>query len=769
MAVKRWFSFVMAVVVIAVFAGVSIGAEPVSAADPKLNTANLKVGYYGWSAEGHSAVEFATSAANLSSITYATSALFDGNTSTSTGLNKDVYLYLDLGTTTVNVSKIALTIKSGGSITGNWKIYGSNSLSASASSWSAIATPTGLSAGVTTEINVTASYRYLLIGGSDTALNTWIHTWDQLSEIALYGTGTITPAATAFAHPGIMQTASGIQTMKSMVASQTEPWYSTYNVLASTVASYGTISASDYTLTAITHNNSGSYNEMRLAASKVYNLALLYTLTGNTTYAEASRTIMLKYASIFTGVGTSGDTGSVYDTNLDVGVVAFKFSAAAELLRYSYSGWSVGDTNSLLAMYGKNTGGTAVSMYQLMSNAAVLATYDMDNITHGHAAILREGSMAYAIFAEDATLYNLVKNDFKANSTAYYTNQGAASWQKKPDKSQGANGYSLLYNYNATTGQSKESDRDQAHALVNLSSFINIAQMAWTQGDNSLYEFNNRLLLKATNFSAQYNLGYNVDAYVTAYPWNHHSDSGITTYDRGKFNDNMYAAAYNYYKFSSSAASGEYAYLSKYANNPVYVTDRNSYDVTGLAALICSVAARAADYTSNVTPVNNALNWLTSGVATMLNGTSNIYGEYATGFVSGSSRDYSKLSLTGSNAIAALPYTSFTNVTKININYSSTDTGTLEIRTASSTGTLKGQPEDYSTGASNGDRGTLLAAIPVSNTGSLTTYTTTALSNNIYTTAGATGGSVTGNYMIYVVFKGANASTSMNLLYLKLQ
>ncbi|MEI2394048.1 hypothetical protein V8V88_02125 [Paenibacillus phytohabitans] len=576
-------------------------------------------------------------------------------------------------------------------------------------------------------------------------------------------------AAAAFIHPGILQNAAGIQTMKDKVASHAEPWYSTYTALQSTVASYGTISAGDYTLTAITHNNSGGWNEMRLAATKVYNLALMYTITGDATYAAGSRTIMMKYASIFTGVGTSGDTGSVYDTNLDVGVVTFKFSAAAELLRYGYSGWSAADTASLIAMFNKNTGGTAISMYQLLSNAAVLATYDMDNITHGHAAILREGSMAYAVFAEDTTLYNLVKSDFKANSTAYYTNQGAESWQKKPDKSQGANGYSLLYNYNATTGQSKESDRDQAHALVNLSAFINVAQIAWNQGDNSLYEFNNRLLLKATNFSAQYNLGYEVDAYVTAYPWNHHSDSGITTYDRGKAAENMYASAYNYNKFSSAAAASEYTYLSKYVNNPVYAADKNGYDVTGYAALISSVANRAADYTSNVTPVNNAINWGTSGLAYLLNGSSNIYGEYASGFVSGSSRDYSKLRLTGTKAIAALPYTSFSNVSKMNMNYSSTGTGTLEIRTASSAGTLKGQPEAYAEGATHGDRGTLLATIPVTNTGSLTTYTTTALSGNILTTSGSAGGTVTGNYMIYVVFKGASSSTSMNLLYLTLQ
>lgn len=155
--------------------------------------------------------------------------------------------------------------------------------------------------------------------------------------------------------------------MKDKVASHAEPWYSTYTALQSTVASYGTISAGDYTLTAITHNNSGGWNEMRLAATKVYNLALMYTITGDATYAAGSRTIMMKYASIFTGVGTSGDTGSVYDTNLDVGVVTFKFSAAAELLRYGYSGWSAADTASLIAMFNKNTGGTAISMYQLLS------------------------------------------------------------------------------------------------------------------------------------------------------------------------------------------------------------------------------------------------------------------------------------------------------------------------------------------------------------------------------------------------------------------
>ncbi|HWT76586.1 MAG TPA: alginate lyase family protein [Mobilitalea sp.] len=767
MSKKRLFSIFMLFVMLISFIQIPDStARTAAAASVKLDTSKLSVGYYSWAANGNSTCEFTFGSANLSTSTYATSALFDSNTGTDTGLSKDCYLYLDLGTGSVSLTSIDLTMKSSGSITGSWKIYGSNSLTNNAADWTVLATPTGLTPGATISVTLTSSYRYLLIGGSATLFNTWIHTWDQLSEIALYGTGTITPASYPFAHPGVLQTASGLKTMKDMVASQTEPWYSTYLQLQSTINSYGTINASDYMLTSITRSNSGSYNEMRLAAAKVYNLGLMYYISGNSTYAAGARTIMMKYASIFTGVGTSGDTSSVYDTNLDVGVVALKFCAAAEILRYSYSGWSISDTNSLIAMFNKCTGGTAVSMYQLMSNAPVLATYDMDNICHGHAAILRQGSMAYAVFAEDTTLSNLVKNDFKANSTAYYTNQGGYAWQKKPDKSQGANGYSLLYNYNASTGQSKESDRDQAHALVNLAAFTTIAQIAWCQGDNSLYEFNSRLLLKAINFSTQYSLGYDISSYITAYPWDHHSSLGITTYDRGRTVENMYAAAYNYYKFSSGAASGEYTYLSKYVNHPLYAKDKNSYDIVGFGALTFSISNRAADYTNAVTAVNNAPHWLDVGVNNMLDGTYNIFGEYATSFVSGSFRDYSKLRLYGTNAIAAFPYTAIASTGTVNIRYSSTGIGTLEISTVSYNGSLYGQPEDYAAGACNGNRGTLLATIPIANTGSLTSFTTTALSNNILNTSGTAGGTIAGNYMIFVVFKGANSNTSMDLLYI---
>ncbi|MGN0243483.1 MAG: hypothetical protein ACI4CT_05420 [Lachnospiraceae bacterium] len=729
------------------------------------NAKGIRTGYYGWAAEGSNATQWATKSATTASIHKATENLFDGNTNTSMSVGKDTYLYLDMGTDTVSIKGATLTMKSGAKVTGNWAIYGGNQLSKSESDWTKLASfgTSTIAAGASKEVTFDSNYRYLLIGGSDRFLDSWVHSWDQLSELELHGVGKIVPETMAFQHPGILYTEQDMLTMKQMVKDQVEPWYSTYLELQSTVKSYGTIDVSKYDVTSISNETCGGYNQVRLAATKAYDLALMYYLTDDVSYAAKSREIMMKYASIFNGIGVAGDANSVYNTNIDSGVIALKFCSAAEILRHYYSGWRATDSNSLIQMFKRCNNGCAVSIYQLLSNHSALADYDMDNINHGHAAILREGSMAYAVFAEDEWLYNLVKSDYVLDCSADYTGS-----KKKPDKSKGANGYSLKFNYNSTTGQCKESDRDYAHANVNLASFITVAQIAWSQGDNSLYECHNRLLLKAAEFAARYNLGYDEAVYETTFPWDHHSSKGITTYDRGKLIENNFAAVYNYYKFASNANVNDDTYLSKYCNHPYYAWDRYAYDSPGYAALLYSTEERKDDYEKNVQILNNTPTIIKKNLSYRLSSTNPIYGEYATAFIAGASRDYSKLRLKGTNAIAAFPYTMLENITKVNVEYASTNKGTLEIWASNYTGSLYGQPEAYSSGgANNGKRGTKLATISLDNTGSISKFKTTSLVNNIYDTEGKTGGTVTGNYMIYVVYKGADSDASTNLLRLQ--
>jgi len=72
-----------------------------------------------------------------------------------------------------------------------------------------------------------------------------------------------------------------------------------------------------------------------------------------------------------------------------------------------------------------------------------------------------------------------------------------------------ANDNGSLPNYISETGQCQETGRDQGHAQLGLGALAETAQMAWEQGDDLWGALDNRLL-KGLEYSAKYNLGYDV-------------------------------------------------------------------------------------------------------------------------------------------------------------------------------------------------------------------------------------------------------------------
>ena len=101
-------------------------------------------------------------------------------------------------------------------------------------------------------------------------------------------------------------------------------------------------------------------------------------------------------------------------------------------------------------------------------------------------AIVNRLRMACGIFLEDSALYQ--------SSIDYFMN---------------ANDNGALPNYIDETGQCQESGRDQAHAQLGLGTMCDICEMAWEQGDDLWGAFDNRLM-KGLEYSARYNLGYDV-------------------------------------------------------------------------------------------------------------------------------------------------------------------------------------------------------------------------------------------------------------------
>lgn len=72
-----------------------------------------------------------------------------------------------------------------------------------------------------------------------------------------------------------------------------------------------------------------------------------------------------------------------------------------------------------------------------------------------------------------------------------------------------ANDNGTLPNYISETGQCQETGRDQAHVQLGLGAMCEICEMAWEQGDDLYGALDNRLM-KGLEYTARYNLGYDV-------------------------------------------------------------------------------------------------------------------------------------------------------------------------------------------------------------------------------------------------------------------
>ena len=129
--------------------------------------------------------------------------------------------------------------------------------------------------------------------------------------------------------------------------------------------------------------------------------------------------------------------------------------------------------------------------FQAMIRRAILPTIDKFEADSPYAngnwgAIVNRCRMACAIFLEDSALYH------KSIDYFLYANDNGS-----------------LPNYVGASGQCQETGRDQNHAQLGLGMMCDIAEMAWEQGDDLWGALDNRLM-KGIEYSAQYNLGYDV-------------------------------------------------------------------------------------------------------------------------------------------------------------------------------------------------------------------------------------------------------------------
>jgi hypothetical protein len=324
-------------------------------------------------------------------------------------------------------------------------------------------------------------------------------TW--LAGLLVLG-GSALAAAQGFVHPGLLHSQEDIDRMKRAIAAREEPTFSGYEVFRQDPASQVAYAAQG-PLATVGRNPTVGQVAYDSDANAAHQNALLWCLTGDHAYADKAIALVNAWSGTLTSI-----TGR--DAVLMAGLGPFKMVQAAELLRYSKSGWAAADIQKTEQHF-------KTVIYPVLREYAPFANGNWEQ-----AAM--KTVMAIGIFCNDRAMYE--------DALRYYVN----GW---------GDGRLTHYVINET-GQGQESGRDQAHAQLGIGMLAECSEMAWHQGLD-LYGYADNRLLKGFEYAAKYNLGHDDMPFVTTLDrTGKYFHQKISTQARGQLRP-LYEQVYNHY------------------------------------------------------------------------------------------------------------------------------------------------------------------------------------------------------------------------------
>lgn len=265
-----------------------------------------------------------------------------------------------------------------------------------------------------------------------------------------------------FVHPGIDQTAADLDYMKKQVLAGEQPWKDAFERLKASTNL-------QFEIKPFAHVIRGPYgkpniggDDLRNGSELAYNCALIWYITEDKAYAEKAKQIINSWSPVIWDFDYN-------DAKLLAGWTGHLLCNAAEILRYTNSGWQKAEidrfTEMLMTVY-----------YPLMRFYYPQANGNWDGaIIHSILAI--------AIFTDNPEMF--------VNATDHFLHAPV-------------NGSIFKYIY--PSGQCQESMRDQAHVQLGLGEFAGAAKVAYTQGVDLFSVADNRIAL-GYEYTAQFLLG----------------------------------------------------------------------------------------------------------------------------------------------------------------------------------------------------------------------------------------------------------------------
>lgn len=254
-----------------------------------------------------------------------------------------------------------------------------------------------------------------------------------------------------FVHPGIDQTLEDLEYMKQQVSGGNEPWLSAFERLKEATDL-------EFKITPYTHVIRGSYgkpniggNDLSRGANMAYDCALLWYISGEKAYAQKSIEIINAWSSRLWDFDYN-------DAKLLAGWTGYLFCNAAEILRYTDSGWKQEDIEAFNDM--------------LMTVYFPLLRFYFPQANGNWDGAIIHSILAIAVFTDNRDMFDNAIDHF-----LYAPVNGS------------------IFKYIHPSGQCQESTRDQAHVQLGLGEFAGAARIAHTQGIDLFSLAGNRIAL----------------------------------------------------------------------------------------------------------------------------------------------------------------------------------------------------------------------------------------------------------------------------------